>query len=247
MTRCILICAIVYCAYLLFQLWSHTYLFKDPNKRSKRLSVRRPHLHHLRHSQHSQSTVRERTGESSAEWCPESRQLSCACPPPPLDQRGSFTSSSEVSLPLKSGMATSSSSGYVYSRGTATPAPALGSTVKLVRDGRCTVLTLPSGEDLQSASPGQFRDSTIVEQASEDEPSVRNEDQTTNLDPLDEKPQLSWTLTLTLLVIVTVVRFLLQYRPLAHPFSPSWSLSSQNGSLNPWINYHGPLARNGLP
>lgn len=167
-------------------------------------------MHHLRHSQHSQSTVRERTGESSAESSPGSRVLSSAGPPPLLDHRGSFTSASEVSLPLTGGTATSSSLGYVYSRGTATPAPALGSTVKLVRDGRCTVATLPSGEDLQSAPLSQFGDSTIVERAPDDEPGVGSEDQTTNLDAsCEEKPQLSWTLTLSLLVIVTIVRFLL--------------------------------------
>ena len=107
------------------------------------------------------------------------------------------------------GTATSTSLGYVYSRSSATPAPALGSTVKLVRDGRCTVATLPSGEDLQTALPSQFGDSTIVEQASEDE-RVGTEDHAPHLEALcEEKPQLSWTLTLSLLVIVTVVRFLL--------------------------------------
>ena len=100
--------------------------------------------------------------------------------------------------------------GYVYSRGTATPAPAFGSTVKLVRDGRCTITTLPSGEDLHSARLGHFGDSTIVEQASDDERGGGSEDQTTKLDSsCEEKPQLSWTLTLSLLVIVTVVRFFL--------------------------------------
>lgn len=193
----------VYCAYLLFQLWSHTYLFKDSNRKSRRLSVRRPHLHHLRHNQ---STVRERTGESSAESSPGSRVASCAGPPPFLGHRGSFASASEVSLPLTGGTATSYSLGYVYSRGTATPAPTLGSTVKLVRDGRCTVATLPSGEDLHSAPPGRFSESTIVEQAFDDEPGVVSEGQTTNLDaPCEEKPQLSWTLTLSLLVIVTIL------------------------------------------
>lgn len=108
------------------------------------------------------------------------------------------------------GTTTSTSLGYVYSRSSATPAPALGSTVKLVRDGRCTVATLPSGEDLQSGLPSQFGDSTIVEHASDEERGVGIEDHTIHLDaPCEEKPKLSWTLTLSLLVIVTVVRFLL--------------------------------------
>ena len=213
----------MYCAYLLFQLWSHTYLFKDSNRKSKLLSVKRPHLHHLGHSQHNQSTLRDRTGQSSTESSPGSRIPSCACVPPPLDHRGSFASGSEVSLPLTGPTATSSSLGYVYSRGTATPAPAFGSTVKLVRDGRCTVATLPSGEDLhtQSAHLG-FGDSTIIEQVSEDERGVGTEDQTTNLDAsCEEKPQLSWTLTLSLLVVVTVVCFL----PLLLSFlTPTYSL-----------------------
>ncbi|KAH9031068.1 Sodium/calcium exchanger protein-domain-containing protein [Lactarius hengduanensis] len=196
----------VYCAYLLFQLWSHTYLFKEPNRKSKRLSVRRPHLHHLGHSQHSQSTVRERTGESSAESSPGSRVPPCAGPPPFLDHRGSFTSASEVSLPLMGGTATSSSLGYVYSRGNAIPAPAIGSTVKLVRDGRCTVATLPSREDLQSAPLSHFGDITVVERGPDDEPGIGSGDQTTNSDAsCEEKPQLSWTLTLFLLVVVTIL------------------------------------------
>lgn len=193
----------VYCAYLLFQLWSHTYLFKDSNRKSKLLSVRRPHLHHLRQSQ---TTVKERIGESNAEWSPGPRVPSSAVPLPPLDHRGSFASASELCLPLMGGTTTSTSLGYVYSRSSATPAPALGSTVKLVRDGRCTVATLPSGEDLQSGLPSQFGDSTIVEHASDEERGVGIEDHTIHLDaPCEEKPKLSWTLTLSLLVIVTVL------------------------------------------
>ncbi|KAF8269550.1 Sodium/calcium exchanger protein-domain-containing protein [Lactarius quietus] len=191
----------VYCAYLLFQLWSHTYLFKDSNRKSRLLSVRRPHLHYMRHSQ---SGVKDRSGECSPEWSPGSRVPSCAVHPPPLDHRGSFASASEVSL--MGGTATSTSLGYVYSRSSATPAPALGSTVKLVRDGRCTVATLPSGEDLQSALPSQFGDSTIAEQPTDDERGIGIEDHTIHLEAsCEEKPQLSWTLTLSLLVIVTVL------------------------------------------
>ena len=115
-------------------------------------------------------------------------------------------------MPLIGGTATSTSLGYVYSRSSATPAPALGSTVKLVRDGRCTVATLPSGEDLQSALPSQFGDSTVVEQVFDDERGIGSEDHTPNPPAsCEEKPQLSWTLTLSLLVIVTVVRFLLLF------------------------------------
>ncbi|KAH9058383.1 Sodium/calcium exchanger protein-domain-containing protein [Lactarius vividus] len=187
---------VLYCAYLLFQLWSHTYLFKEPNRKSKRLSV----------SQYSQSTARERTGESSTESSPGSQLPSSAGPPPLLNHRGSFTSASEVFSPLTSGTAASSSLGYVYSRGNATPAPAIGSTVKLVRDGRCTVATLPSREDLQSAPLSQFGDSTVVERASDDEPGIGSGDQAANSDATcEEKPQLSWTLTLSLLVVVTIL------------------------------------------
>ena len=154
--------------------------------------------------------MKERIGESNTEWSPGPRLPSSAVPPPPLDHRGSFASASELCLPLMGGTTTSTSLGYVYSCSSATPAPALGSTVKLVRDGRCTVATLPSGEDLQSALPSQFGDSTIVEHASDDERGVVIEDHIIQIDaPCEEKPKLSWTLTLSLLVIVTVVRLLL--------------------------------------
>ncbi|KAH9037868.1 Sodium/calcium exchanger protein-domain-containing protein [Lactarius pseudohatsudake] len=154
---------VLYCAYLLFQLWSHTYLFKEPNRKSKRLS----------------SIDGERTN-----WGEQCRVESRIADTP----LGSFTSASEVSLPLMGGTAASSS------------------LVKLVRDGRCTVATLPSREDLQSAPLSHFGDSTVVERGPDDEPGIGSGDQTTNSDAsCEEKPQLSWTLTLFLLVVVTIL------------------------------------------
>jgi hypothetical protein len=57
----------------------------------------------------------------------------------------------------------------------------------------------------------QLGDGTILEQCSDDEQGVASSGQkTTPLNaPVEEKPQLSWTLTLTLLVVVTIVRPLL--------------------------------------
>jgi hypothetical protein len=147
---------------------------------------------------------------SSAESSPESRAPARAhvgphnrgCKPP-------LSSVSDIYLPISYGA--SSSLSNVCSRGTAIPAPTVGSTVKLVRDGRCTVTSLPSGEELRSATHMQLGEGTILEQCSDDEQGVASSGQkTTPLNaPVEERPQLSWTLTLTLLIVVTIVRPLL--------------------------------------
>jgi Ca2+:H+ antiporter len=189
----------VYCAYLLFQLWSHTYLFEDPDK-NNRLAVKRPRLH----QRLSQFRALEQSGESSTESSPGPRAPVHSCPQC-LGYKRTFPSVSDVSLPLASG--TSSSLGFVYSRGTATPAPVLGSTVKLVRDSRCTVSSLPSGEELHSAPQVHLCESSNLEQLCDEELGVANAsgEKTTTLDAPDEKSRLSWTLTLALLVLVTIV------------------------------------------
>jgi hypothetical protein len=108
---------------------------------------------------------------------------------------------------------TSSSLGYAYTRGNATPAPVLGSTVKLVRDGRCTVASFPSGEELHSAPHVHLIESANLEQVGDDESGTASGEKTTASDPLHEKPRLSWTLTLSLLVFVTIVRLSLWFVP----------------------------------
>ncbi|KAF8486151.1 Sodium/calcium exchanger protein-domain-containing protein [Russula ochroleuca] len=189
---------IVYCAYLLFQLWSHTYLFEDPD-RSNRLAVKRPRLH----QRLSQFRAQEINGVSSAESSPSDRTAALAAPQG-LGYKRCFPSASDVSLPMASG--TSSSLGYVYTRGTTTPAPVLGSTVKLVRDGRCTVTSLPSGEELHSASHVNLCESANLDQVCDDESGIAGGEKTSVSDtPDEEKPRLSWTLTLSLLVSVTIL------------------------------------------
>jgi hypothetical protein len=191
------VCA-VYCGYLLFQLWSHTYLFEDPEK-NNRLATKRNRFH----QRLSQFRAPERSGESSAESSPPTRASALACPQG-VGYKRTFTSASDLSLPLASG--TSSSLGYVYTRGTAPPAPTFGSTVKLVRDGRCTVTSLPSGEELHSAPHVNLRESAILEQHFEDESGVVTGEKATALGAAEEeKPRLSWTMTLGLLALVTIV------------------------------------------
>jgi hypothetical protein len=109
---------------------------------------------------------------------------------------------------------TSSSLGYAYTRGTATAAPVLGSTVKLVRDGRCTVASFPSGEELHSAPHVHLTESANLEQVGDEESGTASGEKTTASDAFDEvKPRLSWTLTLLLLVFVTIVRLSLWFVP----------------------------------
>lgn len=175
-------------------MWSHTYLFEDPD-RGNRLAVKRPRLH----QRLSQFRAPERSGESSAESSPGLRAAALAGPQG-LGYRRCFPSASDVSLPLASG--TSSSLGYVYSRGTTTPAPVFGSTVKLVRDGRCTVTSLPSGEEFHPGPHVHLCESANLEQVCDDE----SGEKTVPSDPDEEKPRLSLTLTLSLLIFVTIVR-----------------------------------------
>jgi hypothetical protein len=187
-------------------LWSHTYLFEDPD-RTNRLTVNRSHLH----QRLTQFRAQERSGESSTESSPGRRAASLPGPQC-LGYKRSAPSASDISLPLASG--TSSSLGYVYSRGTPTPAPVIGSTVKLVRDGRCAVTSLPSGEELHFAPHVHLSESANLEQVCDDEAGVASGEKTTASDaPEEEQPRLSWTLTLSLLVFVTVVRLSLWFVP----------------------------------
>jgi Ca2+:H+ antiporter len=221
----------VYCAYLLFQLWSHTYLFEDPD-RSSRFAVKRPRLH----QRLSQFRAPEQSGESSAESSPRLRVSMHTCPQC-LGCKRSSTSVSDVSLPLATG--TSSSLGFAYSRGTTAPAPVLGSTVKLVRDNRCTVSSLPSGEELHSAPQVHLGENANLEQFCDDELGVVNAsgEKATSLDASDEeKPRLSWTLTLGLLVFVTIVGFLLCLFHLDRLLSSSWLPSMRSPWSNLWVN-----------
>jgi hypothetical protein len=156
--------------------------------------------------------VQDRSRESSAESSPGSRAPTCALAGPQgRVYKRSFSSVSDISLPLACG--SSSSLGYVYSRGTATPAPTLGSTVKLVRGGRCTVTSLPSSEEIQSTTYIQSGESKVPDQVSDDEQGAtsRGEKATASNAPVKEKPQLSWTMTLSLLIFVTIVRPLLPF------------------------------------
>lgn len=156
------------------------------------------------HQRLSQFRAQESNGESSTESSPGLRAAALAARQG-LGYRRYFPSASDISLPLASG--TSSSLGYVYTRGTATPAPVLGSTVKLVRDGRCTVSSLPSGDELHSAPHIHLCDSANFEQVYDDESGTASGEKTAASDaPDEEKPRLSWTLTLSLLVFVTIVR-----------------------------------------
>lgn len=223
----------VYFAYLLFQLWSHTYLFEEPN-RTSRFAVKRPRLH----QRLSQFRAPEQSGDSSAESSPRPRASLYTCSQC-LGHKRTFTSASDVSLPLANG--TSSSLGFFYSRGTTTPAPVLGSTVKLVRDNRCTVSSLPSGEELHLAPQVHVGECANLEQFCDDELGVVNVSgvKGTFLDAHDEKPRLSWTLTLALLVFVTIVGPSLCLLRLDDLSTSSWLPSMRSLWSNLWVNSPG--------
>ena len=103
-----------------------------------------------------------------------------------------YASVSDISLPLSAQSSGSSAAALVYTKGLSTPAPANGSTVKLVHDGR-------NGHPCLTT---QFSSETVV-----DMPEVIPQEQDDQAESEKEKgPVLSLYLTLTLLVVVTVVR-----------------------------------------
>ena len=107
--------------------------------------------------------------------------------------------------------------------------------MKLVRDNRCTVSSLPSGEELHLAPQVHVGEGVNLEQFCDDELGVVNASgvKATSLDAHDEeKPRLSWTLTLALLVFVTIVGLSLC---LFHPDNLSTS-SSLPLMRSPWSN-----------
>lgn len=205
--------------------------------------MKRPRLH----QRLSQFRAPERSAESSAESSPAPPAPTHPCPQC-LGYKRNFPSVSDVSLPFASG--TTSSLGFVYSRGASTPAPILGSTVKLVRDSRCTVSSLPSGEELHSAPQVHLCESTNLEQLCDDElgGASAGGEKTTISDAFEEeKPRLSWVLTLALLVLVTIVGLLLCLfdQEFSSTSTSSWLPSTRSPWSNSWINYPGASARNG--
>ena len=68
-----------------------------------------------------------------------------------------------------------------------------------MRDGRCTVTSLPSGEELHFAPHVHLCESANVD----DETGVESGEKAAVSE--EEKPRLSWALTLLLLVFVTIV------------------------------------------
>ena len=81
-----------------------------------------------------------------------------------------------------------------------------------MRDGRCTLSSLPSGEELHSAPHIHLCDGANFEQVCDDELGTAGGEKTIASDaPDEEKPRLSWTLTLLLLVFVTIVRLSLWF------------------------------------
>jgi hypothetical protein len=70
------------------------------------------------------------------------------------------------------------------------------------------VTSLPSGEELHFAPHAHLYESANVD----DEAGVASVEKAAVSDaPEEEKPRLSWTLTLSLLVFVTIVRLSLQF------------------------------------
>ncbi|KAI0064777.1 hypothetical protein BV25DRAFT_187641 [Artomyces pyxidatus] len=197
----------IYCAYLLFQLWSHTYLFKDPRRKSSRHTMK--HVPHLPHAcSGSISTLDKLDRASSRSSSPESLAKSSSNLPSLSYQRSfssahsmsPYSSASDISLPSTG---SGSSTAYVYSKGNATPAPPLGSTVKLVREGWHGHMGGPATELPSDAGGSAFTVAHEREEVEVQHIEVQEPEKPGALAQVE--PRLSWPMTLSLLVVVTVL------------------------------------------
>ncbi|TFY83290.1 hypothetical protein EWM64_g720 [Hericium alpestre] len=220
----------IHVAYLLFQFWSHTHLFKDNSKSSQ------PHdLHLMRFN--SRATLVNTKSVEKAKVSPTydlSRQpSSSSLSSIPYEANRPYNtvspySSSDVSLPMSNSSnsnpgSSSSTLGFVYSK--ATPAPALGSTVKIVHDGRhghagpATQLPTNTGPGYYPGRNVQFDEETIVDIPLGNERNEEPKEEPVQPQPKMKEPKLSWPMTTALLVVVAVLVSI----------NAEWLVESMNG------------------
>ncbi|KAI0322589.1 Sodium/calcium exchanger protein-domain-containing protein [Amylostereum chailletii] len=202
----------LYAAYLLFQFYSHTHLFKD-NEMSKRHSGKG---HKVRKadsrrdltgfaSLDSEKVFRPRNRNASSNASPGKGLASTtSLPELPNGNRAlsPYSSVSELSIPLSRTSSNSSTSTveYTYGKGAATPAPALGSTVKLIHRGGSPMPAMELPATTLHPNPSmQFDEETMIN----GEDRLRAQGMAAAQRP--PQPKLSWPLTMTLLVVVTVL------------------------------------------
>ena len=206
----------VYIAYLLFQLWSHSHLYDDQyDKKSSRLSSvikeknasRRERRISMARTESMQSDTTkaaderpkerpisfERT-ESQPDFVKMVNDPSMLYPPRrPYLNPSSFSSSSELTLPIPSPIDTSTEKGVYFQTRPPTLRLASGSSVPMLRDSSNCYSGYINADSTANFIPDERLD--------ERSPTVVD----FPMNPIKKQPQLSWTLTVLLLVLVTAV------------------------------------------
>ncbi|KAI0033077.1 Sodium/calcium exchanger protein-domain-containing protein [Vararia minispora EC-137] len=199
-----IILLIVYIAYLAFHFYSHSYLFKD-NMASTRHEISNP-----------LQTLRSKRSNLNKRFTPQSEKTSRSASPTdeanrpsvfqsshsiaelsPYGQASSpYASASDISIPLTT--ATSATLGGMnYGRSTAAaPAPALESTVRLIRHGSSPVPATQLPHDTRHPNPEVDEDrGNEREDATDDQPH----------ELASKQPRLSYPLTLACLVVAAIL------------------------------------------
>ncbi|KAH7909495.1 Sodium/calcium exchanger protein-domain-containing protein [Hygrophoropsis aurantiaca] len=209
-----LVLLFIYAAYLLFQLWSHTHLYKDTKTKSNRLSVKIPiNTHFIKDKLTTMDTQRPMTSDS------ESTAIS-RWPTSPSWRFSSFSSKQLPTprLPYASSPLQSSSE-VTIGQDVTSDSPNMRSsdaTIRLVRDapdrsegrqpdGFSRASSFNTAGNMSSRSTTLDSPVVLTEEPEEMTPEELELPSDESSDELAFKePQLSWTMTLLLLTVVAV-------------------------------------------
>jgi Ca2+:H+ antiporter len=200
-------CITVYACYLIFQLWSHTHLYNDNHKASNRHSVKLP-KETLAVFRREKRTEHESQVVDSSNMCQmdsgrwnNGLQSTPLTPPPYLD--------SATGTPYKSRSELTLASPRVDVEKSSNP---VDPTVRLVYDSGGTTMSrnessisgsfnsVSSADSMQDGDLEYLGQRNNYEQVSDTSPQGHE-----NSAQVKREPQLSWLLTLSSLIVVTIV------------------------------------------
>jgi Ca2+:H+ antiporter len=206
---------LVYIAYLLFQLWSHSHLYddqydkkssrlssvikeKNASRKERRISMARTESIQSDFSKAPDERLKERSTsferiESQPDFVTMVNDPSMLYPRRPFLNPSSLTSSSELTLSIPSPTDTAAEKGVYFQTRPPTLRLASGSSVPMVRD----TSNRYSGYSNADSTVNFIPDERLEERS----PTVVD----APLFPTKKQPHLSWTLTVLLLVLVTAV------------------------------------------
>lgn len=191
---------------MVFQLWSHTHLYQDVQRNSDRLAVKLP-IDNLRvygyGTKSQNNSVDLRDGIRSPKPSVSGSSVRSSTGPYQVSA-WPYASASEITLTA------SRTNLDTEKHGLATPAPAVNSTVKLVQDPERSPSPMSSGsgswsfnEPASNPSPPRGSNMMNAETANLGSEMKRYEEPQSDE---GSEPELSWTMTIILLICVTIVR-----------------------------------------